>query len=144
DLRNGDYVVFGSNGRQYSLSLDFNRMTYEMTGQQVERSGAFTRDPDGIGYVFEGTARFRTAQDLVVGGFDFNLSDSTHDYDHGVRPFVAARKFVTDAASLAGQSYNQMGLNLRRSADHPTESRILPSTFGSGVLHVCAAPLPVR
>ncbi|HEV8691643.1 MAG TPA: hypothetical protein VGQ91_15180, partial [Ideonella sp.] len=146
DLRNGDYTVFASNGRQYILTLNFNELSYEMSGQQVNKSGSFGLDTDGVSYVFDivGTARFRTAADMVVGGFDFNLVGSTHSYDHGVRPFVAARRFTLDHASLDGTSFNLLGLNLRRSEDHPPESRVLPSTFGPGVLKTCTAPIPVR
>lgn len=142
DPRNGDYTVYGSNGRKYTLSLDFNQMTYEMSGQQMTRSGTFTRDPDGVSYVFEGTARFRMAQDLVVGGFNFDLEGSEHPYDHGVRPIVGARVFSTQIAALAGKSYNLMGLNLRR--NDMLEAIVYPSTFGDGVLRSCRAPLPVR
>ncbi len=144
DLRNGDYEVYASNGRPYTLTLDFNAMSYAMAGAQMSATGTITRDADGIGYVFGtgGTARFRMGQDLVVGGFDFNLSDSTHVYDHGVRPFVAARRFSTDLAALAGTSYNLLGLNLRR--NDKMESVVLPSRFGNGVLQSCRAPVPVR
>jgi uncharacterized repeat protein (TIGR01451 family) len=142
DLRNGDYTVYGSNGRKVTLSLNFNQMSYQMIGQQIDRSGFFTRDADGVGYVFEGTARFRMAQDLVVGGFNFDLEDSEHSYDHGVRPFVGARVFSVQFAGLAGKSYNLMGLNLRR--NDLLESVVYPSTFGDGVLRSCRAPLPVR
>ncbi|HEX5683645.1 MAG TPA: hypothetical protein VFY73_06370 [Ideonella sp.] len=142
DLRNGTYTAYGSNGRQYALTLDFNRMTYRMAGLQMDKSGNFMRDADGLSYVFEGTARFRMAQDLVVGGFNFDLKDSGHVYDHGVRPFVGARVFNTDLPGLAGKSFNVLGVNLRRN-DVP-ESAAVPSTFGDGVLRSCRAPLPIR
>jgi len=144
DVRNGDYTVFASNGRPYTLSLDFNAMTYQMVGSQMNAVGTITRDADGVGYVFgfTGTARFRTAADLVVGGFDFNLTDSNHPYDHGVRPFVAARVFSTDTAALAGRSFNLLGVNLRR--NDSLESVVLPSTFGASTLQSCTAPVPVR
>lgn len=144
DLRNGDYAVFASNGRPYTLSLDFNAMSYRMVGSQVNVAGTLTHDADGVGYVFgyTGTARFRMSADLVVGGFDFNLADSKHLYDHGVRPFVAARTFSTDVAALAGRSFNLLGVNLRR--NEILESVVLPSTFGTGTLQSCAAPVPVR
>lgn len=144
DLRSGDYEVYASNGRPYTLTLDFNTMSYAMVGSQVNAAGTITRDTDGVGYVFgtAGTARFRMGQDLIVGGFDFDLSDSTHPYDHGVRPFVAARRFSTDLAALAGTRYNLLGLNLRR--NDKMESVVLPSRFGNGVLQSCRAPVPVR
>lgn len=140
DPRNGDYAVFASNGRQYTLTLDFNEMSYHMLGSQVNRTGTFTPDADGVSYVFAGTARFRIESDLVVGGFDFNFGQ--HVYDHGVRPFVAARQFITDTAPLVGVGYNLLGLNLRRNDN--LESVVLPSVFGNGVLQSCRAPLPVK
>ena len=140
DPRNGDYAVFASNGRQYTLTLNFNDMTYHMLGSQVNRTGALTRDADGVSYVFAGTARFRIESDLVVGGFDFNFGQ--HVYDHGVRPFVAARQFVTDTAPLVGVSYNLLGLNLRR--NDKLASVVLPSVFDDGVLKSCRSPIPVK
>lgn len=146
DLRNGDYTVFGSNGRQYTLTLNFNTSTYAMVGQQVDAAGTFTRDPDGVSYVFSatgtGTARFRTAPDMVVGGFDFNFDGSTQPYDQGVRPFVASRSFSSDIAGLNGRSFNLMGLNLRRNST--IQAPVLPSTFGDGVLRSCFSPLFLR
>ncbi len=144
DLRNGDYTAYGSNGRQYTLSLDFNRMTYEMNGQQIARSGTIARSQDGVSYLFDAavTARFRTTKDMVVGGFDFNLDDSKHPYDHGVRPFVAARKFSTVFQGMNWVPVNLMGLNLRR--NDTVESIVYPSVIveGAGLLS-CRAPLPV-
>lgn len=144
DLRNGDYTVFGSNGRQYTLSLNFNTSTYAMVGQQHDTAGTFTRDADGVSYVFNGsgTARFRTAPDMVVGGFDFDLEGSTHPYDHGVRPFVASRSFSGDLAGLNGRSFNLMGLNLRR--NDTIQAPVLPSSIADGVLRSCFSPLFLR
>ncbi|WP_374566866.1 hypothetical protein [Ideonella sp.] len=143
DLRNGAYAVYASNGRQYTLTLDFNRMAYAMVGAQVNHTGAFTPDADGVGFVFDGTARFRVAPDLVVGGFDFNLPPTDlHPYDHGVRPFIAARRFATDISALKDTSFNLLGLDLQR--NDKLVSAAAPSTFGDGVLHSCLAPVPVR
>ncbi len=142
DLRNGDYTVYGSNGREYTLSLNFNAMSYQMAGQQMNRSGLFTRDADGVGYVFEGTARFRITQGLVAGGFNFDVVGSKHPYDRGVRPFIGARVFSVQFAALDGKSYNLMGLNLRR--NDLLESVVYPSTFDEDELRSCRAPLPVR
>jgi uncharacterized repeat protein (TIGR01451 family) len=144
DLRNGDYTAFASNGRQYTLTLNFNAMTYSMVGAQLNVGGLMTRDANGIDYVFggTGTARFRMASGLVVGGFEFLLNGSDHVYDKGVRPFVASRDFSTDIASLAGKSFNLLGLNLRRNDN--IESVVSPATFDAGALQVCGAPAPVR
>lgn len=140
DLRSGDYTVFASNGRQYTLTLDFNEKTWHMIGQQVDQSGIFTRDANGIDYVINGTARFRMGTDIVVGGLDFNLDGSLHSYDHGVRPFVGARKFTTSSATLSGKSFNMLGVNLRR--NDSLEAVVLPATFAVGSMKVCLDPVP--
>ncbi|MFO1339815.1 MAG: DUF11 domain-containing protein [Burkholderiaceae bacterium] len=145
DLRNDTYTMFGSNGRQYTLVLDFNAMSYQVYGSGVNYEGDLVHDADGVGYLFNGpgTARFRTEADLVVGGFDFDASDQP--YDMGVRPFVASRRFVADPATLVGRSFNLMGVNLRKSLAHPPESVVLPATFDSTTqLTLCQAPIPVR
>jgi uncharacterized repeat protein (TIGR01451 family) len=143
DLRNGDYTVYASNGRQYVLALDFNNKTWTMVGLQVAQAGTFALDANGVDYVIAGASKFRLNSDgLIVGGFDFNLSDSTHIYDHGVRPFVASRTFTTNYAPLVGKDFNLLGINLRR--NDSLESVALPATFGNGVLQVCSAPIPVR
>lgn len=145
DLRNDTYTMFGSNGRQYTLVLDFNAMSYQVYGSGVNYEGDLVHDADGVSYLFNGpgTARFRSGADLIVGGFDFNASDQP--YDMGVRPFVASRRFVADAATLVGRSFNLLGVNLRKSLAHPPESVVLPATFDSTTqLTVCLAPVPVR
>lgn len=145
DLRNGDYTVYASNGRQYTLTLDFNNKAWTMVGQQVNQGGTFSLDANGIDYVIAGASKFRLNSDgLIVGGFDFNLTDSNHSYDEGVRPFVASRTFTTDYAPLvvAGTSFNLLGVNLRR--NDTLESVATPATFGKDVLQVCLAPVPVK
>ncbi len=143
DLRNDTYTMFGSNGRQYTLVLDFNVMSYHVFGSGVNYEGDLAHDPDGVGYLFNGagTARFRTSADLVVGGFDFDASDQP--YDMGVRPFVATRRFVTNASTLVGRSFNLMGVNLRK--NRLQQSVVIPATFVSATqLTACVAPVPVK
>jgi len=72
-----------------------------MSGNGVNASGSFAADASGTVYTVAGNARFRTATDLVVGGFDFGA---------GVKPFVAGRRFVTSAAELT-HTMNVFGLN---------------------------------
>jgi hypothetical protein len=143
DLRNGDYTAYASNGRQYTFTLDFNNKAWAMVGQQVEQGGTFTLDANGVDYVIAGASKFRLNSDgLIVGALDFNLTGSTHVYDHGVRPFVASRTFTTQYAPLIGQSFNLLGINLRR--NDSLESVAAPATFADGALQVCMAPVPVR
>lgn len=101
DARNGDYAVFAANGRQYTLSLNFDAKTYRMSGNAVDVSG--TMGTVGSSFAFApaaaasaNTARFAQANDAVIGGFSF---------DGGVIPFVAPRSFVTTVADAVG-TYN--------------------------------------
>jgi uncharacterized repeat protein (TIGR01451 family) len=143
DLRNGDYTVYASNGRQYILTLDFNNKTWAMVGAQVDQAGTFALDVNGIDYVIAGASKFRLNSDgFIVGGFDFNLFGSNHIYDHGVRPFVASRTFTTDHALLDGKEFNLLGINLRR--NDTLESVASPATFVKDVLQVCLASIPVK
>jgi uncharacterized repeat protein (TIGR01451 family) len=112
DSRNGTYSVFAADGRSYSLSIDFDAASYAMSGngQTAQRSFA---PPVGGDYVVSGNARFRLAQDLIVGG---------HDFGNGVvLPFVAARSFVTSVAQIAG-SYDLATRNVPASGTPTTHA----------------------
>ena len=111
DARNGTYTVFAADGKPYSLTIDFGANQYTMSGngQTVQRSFAAPVNGD---YVVSGNARFRVAQDLIVGG---------HDFGGGVLPFVAARSFVTSVAQIAG-SYDLATRNVPASGAPTTHA----------------------
>jgi uncharacterized repeat protein (TIGR01451 family) len=92
DSRNGTYSVVAADGKPYGLSIDFDAAHYTMSGNGQTGSLSFAPPVNGD-YVVSGNARFRLAQDLIVGG---------HDFGNGVLPFVAARSFVTSVAQIAG------------------------------------------
>ncbi|HEY0820159.1 MAG TPA: hypothetical protein VGD46_15340 [Rhizobacter sp.] len=123
DPRNGTYLAYAANARVYELTVNFDSGTYRMQGHGIDVPGSFTAS--GGSYVIGGNARFRTATDLVVGGFNFG---------NGVTSFVAARQFVTSAAGLT-HTFNGMGINL--SGSTPNASRIFSSRFSSGTLQTC-------
>jgi len=127
DVRNGSYKVFATDGRQYTLAVNFDDRSYAMSGNGLDQHGSFTSDAGGTGFSFGANARFRSEEDLVVGGFDFGA---------GVKPFVAARKFVTASSDVAGTSFNTFGLNL--SSAGAIESRIYALSFtGAGTMKAC-------
>jgi len=112
DARNGTYAVFAADGKPYSLTIDFDaasQYTMSGNGQTVQRSFA---PPVSGDYVVSGNARFRVAQDLIVGG---------HDFGNGVLPFVAARSFVTSVAQIAG-SYDLATRNVPASGAPATHA----------------------
>lgn len=125
DPRNGSYQAYAANGRVYEFTVNFDSGTYRMQGNGLDTQGVFTGGASGT-YAITGNARFRTATDLVVGGFNFG---------NGVTSFVAARQFVTSAAELT-HTFNGMGINL--SGTTPNASRIFSSRFVSGTtLQTC-------
>jgi len=111
DPRNGTYKVFASQRSSSRLTLDFDAGTYRMNEDfDQTSSGTFSADPADPGtYVFSSsrvsgimnTARFRVAQDAIVGAFPFYVIP-TVPFTYAVRPFVAARNFVTSRTELEG------------------------------------------
>lgn len=96
DPRDGEYTVAATDGRGYTLTLDYVALTYAMVGPGINRSGSFTATADG-GYQISGNERWRASADLVVGGFDFGA---------GVLPFVAGRSFLTSVSALPSAELN--------------------------------------
>lgn len=111
DPRNGTYKVFASQRSSSTLTLDFDAGTYRMYEDfDQTSSGTFSADPADPGtYVFSSsrvsavvnTARFRVAQDAIVGTFPFYVVPRV-PFTYAVRPFVAARNFVTSRTELEG------------------------------------------
>ncbi|MBL0730053.1 hypothetical protein [Piscinibacter sp. HJYY11] len=101
DPRNGTYLAYAANGRIYDFTVNFDSGTYRMAGNGIDAQGSFTAG--GGSYIIGGNARFRTATDLVAGGFNFGS---------GVTSFIAARQFVTSAAGLTPYTFNEFGINL--------------------------------
>lgn len=120
DPRNGGYKVFASNGRQYGLQIDFDAGSYTMAGHGLSATGSFTADASGGGYTIGGNQRFRVPEDMVVGGFNF---------DSGVVPFVAARRFASALTDLSGP-YNVAARTVP--VDGTASTRVFASQFGTG------------
>jgi uncharacterized repeat protein (TIGR01451 family) len=127
DARNGAYYAYATDGRLYSLVLDFNALSYSMSGNGLAAGGSFTADPSGGGYTIGGNARFRVQPDLIVGGFDFG---------GGVKPFVAARSFVADLSALAGTDFNTLGVNSPVGSGS-SDSRIFAARWGTSTVAFC-------
>jgi hypothetical protein len=125
DGRNGTYQVYATNAQVYALTVNFDARTYTMTGNGLNASGSFSADVSGTTFTIGGNARFRSATDLIVGGFDFGA---------GVKSFVAARNFVTSASELT-HTMNVLGLN--HTGVTPTDSRIYQSRFTGGTMQAC-------
>lgn len=131
DARNGVYRIYAANGSQQMLSINFDTMSYTVTdGTGDATSGSFINDVAETGtYVFLNSrvagsvnnARFRIAQDVVVGGFPF-AAPYSNPATYAVQPFLAVRSLVTDAAQLDG-TYNRFGIS--RSSLGVADSQIL-------------------
>lgn len=123
---NGSYALYATNGRQYSLSINFDLMRLRVQGHGLDQSSAFTADATGGGYTVTANQRFRTPQDLIVGNFDFGA---------GALPFVAARSFVTSTNDLSG-AVNVLGLVLP-AAGGAGDSRIFTMQWSGSNLLLC-------
>lgn len=135
DARNGEYTAFAADGYQYALNLNFDAMTYSVTGGSVNASGAFVAE--GSKYVFlpapagatQNTAKFTIANGTVIGGFKFSA---------GVIPFVAPRTFVTTIADAAG-TYNFLS-TLVDTAAAPDNTIFSGEITAAGQLRTCNDP----
>jgi hypothetical protein len=126
DASNGVYRVFAADAREYQLEIDVDAGSYTMSGNGHSSTRAFAVDPSGDLVVGGANARLRTAADLVVGG---------HDFGRGVLPFVAARRFASDPASLAG-AFNLVTLNVAADGSGRT-TRAATAQFSGNELAVC-------
>ena len=115
DPRNGSYELYAANGTKHRLSLDFKEKKFRIEDAQGRgESGSFEPDPQEEGsYLFSSVrlpigsmnARFQPMVDGIVGTFPLPEAGSSPTYK--VRPFIAARSFVTDAAQL-GEVFTQL------------------------------------
>lgn len=127
DVRNGDYRLYGGDGRQRTLRLDFDAGVLSVDGV----AHAFT-GPDADGSYDAGAGRrFRIADDLVVG-----LDDS----DGRLMPYVAARRFVTDLEAL-GDGTDLVLLGRSEEAGVPA-SRYAGARWRRDLLEICGEPTP--
>lgn len=144
DTRNGKYRVYATSGEQQLLTLDFNVSTYLLTNTDGTGAvpGDFAADSSEPGtFVFQSsritsaanTARFRMTTDTVVGSFPFVNKLAAGTYE--VRPFIGARKLVTNQAELDGL-YNRLGIERTAAA---STSNILQQqiTAGGTLLTAC-------
>ena len=144
DARNGAYAVFATNGTRQTLVLNFDIKTYEMSeGMSKTVAGSLDKDPSAAEtYVFYApgnsdvtTARFRVAQDTIVGAFPFGVTQSP-TVAYAVQPFVASRALATSQADLDGV-YNRFGIDVSATAAVSDISQFRISAGGT-TLRRCA------
>jgi hypothetical protein len=127
DPRSGSYEVFAADGHGYTLNIDFDALAYTMSGNGASVARQFVAEGDG--FTVGGAAKLRLATDLIVGG---------HDFGAGVLPFVAARNFASNVATLAG-TYN---LFSRRVAADGSATTLPGTAFISGnTLSICESEM---
>lgn len=129
DARNGTYKAYATDGQLYELTVDFDARQYTMSGNGHTVQKSFTENEGEFSVGDVATARFRVAQDLLVGG---------HDFGRGVLPYVAARRFSTSVNELGGV-YNVAARNVAIGAStRPGTARVT-----GNVLQLCETDLPV-
>lgn len=133
DARNGDYTAFAADGQQYSLSLNFDAMSYSVSGNALNTTGTFAAGASGFVFLpapagaVQNTARFSLANDAVIGGFKFGS---------GVIPFVASRRYVTTLADAVG-TYNFLATTVGP-AVAPNNSIFSGEITAAGLLRTCS------
>jgi hypothetical protein len=135
DARNGDYVMYAGDARQYTLSLDFDAKTYHLVGnsqdltgtmRESNTSGKFDLDVAGTATPAPNAPKFTWFNDTVLGGFRL---------PSGTVPFIAARSFVTTLSDAAG-TYNFLA-SIRDTAG-PSNSMIFTGELlAGGTLRTC-------
>ncbi|WP_309902208.1 hypothetical protein [Variovorax soli] len=141
DARNAQYRVYATNGSKQTLALDFDTMSYTMTDDAgTAASDTFAVDSTvANGYLFKSsritstvnTARFRLADNTVVGAFPFAQAGSTTAF--AVQPFIASKALVTTQAELAG-TYNRLGINLTATTRDSNIRQVAVTAGGAQVL----------
>ena len=144
-VRDEPYRVFATNGSKLTLKLDMAAKTYEMTDPAGDvAAGTFAEDPEELGtYVFASpritaianTARFRVAQDTVVGAFPFVVTQSATTA-YAVQPFVASRALEPSQVALDGV-YNRFGTDVSATTATSNISQFQISGGGTALIR-CA------
>ena len=136
------YKVFATNGTRLDLRLDMEAGTYLMrdaSGQ--EHAGTFSAAPGEPGtYVFSSprittpanTARFRLAENVVLGGFPFLVTQSATT-SYAVQPFVGSRALETLSTALAG-TYNRFGIDVPATAPSSNISQFVINDQGTALV----------
>ncbi len=121
DGRNGAYKAYAANGRIYDLTIDFDALSYTMTGGAAPVTKTFV--PGSGEYIVAGTQRLRTAADLVIGN---------HDFGAGLVPYIAAKRFGT---ALVDGVFNLATRNV--AADGTATTHAGTARISGNVLSVC-------
>ena len=136
------YKVFATNGTRLDLHLDMEAGTYLMRDSSgEEHTGAFSADPAEPGtYIFASprittpanTARFRLAENVVLGGFPFVVTQSATT-SYAVQPFVGSRALETRSPALAG-TYNRFGIDVPATNPSSNISQFVINGQGTALL----------
>lgn len=128
--REHTYRFFSASGTEQMLRLDLKSRRFELLGASASVSGTFSEDASEPGtFVFASprnsstynTARFKLVGGMVIGAFPVRPAYAAAQALE-VLPFIAARDFVTDGASIDG-SYAPLEIN-----------RASTGTAGGGVI----------
>lgn len=121
DGRSGAYQLYAADAKVYTMTVDFDALTWAVLGNGIDASGALTTT-DQLTYAISSNQDIRaSATDLLVGAFDFGA---------GPQPYIGARSFATTAADIGAAPFTIFG----RSTNHlgTTTSTIDSQSFDAG------------
>jgi hypothetical protein len=104
DARNGAYQLYAANAQVYTMTVDFDALTYAVLGNGIDARGPLTSS-DQLTYAIstnEDIHASPAAADLLVGAFDFGA---------GPQPYIAARSFATSAADIGTAPFTIFGIS---------------------------------
>lgn len=135
DARNGAYAMLAADAREYTLTLDFDAMTYVIVGTGVSQTGSFAASGDGfvflpgngIGTTGFNTTRFSLVDNGVVGEFAL---------PSGALPFIAARSFQKSISGAVG-TYNFLGRTVDTAGGVPNTTIQQGEITAGGTLRTC-------
>jgi len=103
DGRGGAYQLYATDAKIYTLTVDFDGLTYSVVGNGVDKSGTLTTGDD-VTYQVSSNQDIRASNattDLLVGALDFGA---------GPKAFIAARNFATSADDAGSAPFTVFGI----------------------------------
>jgi hypothetical protein len=105
DARNGVYQLYAGDAQVYTMTVDFDALTWAVAGNGLDAGGALTSS-DQLTYAISASEDIRaSAADLLVGALDLGA---------GPQPYIAARSFATTLDDVGSAPFTVFG----RSTDH--------------------------
>ena len=131
DQRGGNYTAFTSDGQRVALAADFGARKLTFGDGSAAVALPFTPQATATGNLFDANTGFLAHPDLLAGNAPLD----------GATPvFLAARNFVTSAATLEGHTFTAFGVTTP--ATGSATSDVESIGFSGGAMQACVGAGP--